>query len=50
MAVHLLIKYKIYSIYSARKKYIVKSGAETSLKFIRLLRVNPNLGSRAVFI
>ena len=29
MAVHLLIKCKIYSIYSAKKKYIIKSGAET---------------------
>ena len=28
MAVHLLIKCKIYSIYSAKKKYIIKSGAE----------------------
>ena len=29
MAVHLLIKCKIYSIYSAKKKYIIKSGAQT---------------------
>ena len=29
MAIHLLVKCKIYSIYSAKKKYIIKSGAET---------------------